>query len=1797
MMNDSSALLLEQQHSLKNSMNDHDQSKFSENLIVINCASNSTLQDLKIPKCSGVFTYNDSDVLTSVTSNRYIVWQTYDDILELNEHSLHRDLHYNQLRIQFKNSLILQNGVSIQETADKIIILVTTIVSAHRLIFRHPHQLNSNPKSIGSLSCLGPSLSSSNDSPCYSIFYNVTCFDDSDTSFVQLQNSFSQNAILGQPTMLPYLSACSWANIDDLDAFFILSTTSGSLQIIRLPSASNSSESQSEIKIQTFDLKQSNLIGKLISGYLPSLNKSLGSFAVESAICLLQYNIGDDNLIFALCRDGRIRVISLNQQSLLLCHNIFNQSMTFNSRDVSSSDNNSKTAILSTQKPISMKFWWYENETYWPNVIVYCTDTHYNQFYFYQIILPNQSSHSPGKNHSINHHSTANYSTNQEPHLRYLFQRCIPSQYDLIDYFVCNSQLWAMWQHDEQINIQYYSIDTNYNDEQPFEWMPVVADVNAYPEIGSRSPLVNPREFYLNGIFWQGNFSCHTIAKAINVLKRSIGDEKCVVNNLQKIDLLIQEAIKLVDNIIRNQADCKLEMNVDEYIQYEVDAWNKLYQFCLDYHVAENEPLSIFVDHKTGIKGIVRRSRLEFIASLSPFDDMINHYFLHCKQNNRIAHQQNGDIQSPFNYRSTQSNSNDSFDLFSISAFEYRLNTLIKPIQDSHQLNQTSDMFSTIENMKSSILALLHGMSAINVTLKDEDLLDFEAFMQRVSSFSTETKLSLVEITKKITENSLLPEMSSLSDHSFVPLIDDFFEKCPHVVEAIKFFILQLSFDFMSKNELNDYLGLNNEMQLLLTSNNEDAHCKMDEALQFEIKPMFANLLSSQCGLNFTVSTIQRIIQARYKFCRDLFLLQYMLTSFHSKVKSDYRTRIIHDVQAFMIPATSQVMFALNHLNWISETPMITPNIWWSESTSCDKLYGGITSIVNLNTSPSQNLTGSNRGSSFENSELLSVLEMRDFINLNRVGLLSHESIFYDAYPRANILYLFCQFSGGILAKRLLSYSLTWEYNQGQLDQSTLTGDGIWSNLLPMYMDSICQLVWPFSSGQFKLAEFLLGIGQYHLVERFVDKLHPWCKMFAYSRYFARGICYLMTGEGDKAIIKLKQSVYGINQEPFLFKIFAQRPKSVQLTDKEIASTLDNDDNTKESDSILRKIQLKKLNDAKTILNARTLFRYYNKLIHLFNRYSTYDLVIELANCALKCLGPDFDPEFNQHSSILHSILFSCHLRLGNIDQAYKSMIDNLDPDQKQNCLRQFIVNLCENGQLKQLVSYPYIDLEDNFVSILDSKARSSSCLINDDHEGKMEKSINSLNRQKSTILESESSHSVNYFHILYSYFINTFNYRRAAQTIYDYYRQLNQEYSGGEHQILKIQANCLLIARNCLKCLDDSKYSWIVKNSLKKTTDDTKQQMKRKRGYFSSDDNDKNCNYNQDKTIIEIVDDEELLREYLLIDARLKLLERNSKEYAIASSPLSPDETVILCTDASLYEQSFKISELFSLPLEPIFDGMASKYVQLLNGLYNRRRIDDETMLGLLAQSSVVDMDPEMMISPKLKLPIDENNFSVDLFDIFYENTASNIECDYICYSSLSICDRMWYLIMYYLYRYQRQPHISTDYFKTVAEKLLSNGIMIPVSLMKIYQKSNCPQLLRLLMTYNFLTEATQLSIDYMNAFMGHGVEYFDLKNHLYPNCPPLCIPMHLFDCLAKILAEENERNRYDTNKTETEKWQKSLYSIKANNDQGDNDSKAVDDDDDIRSETIIDYDSLLQNLNKTKQKLEQTIISCSNI
>lgn len=262
--------------------------------------------------------------------------------------------------------------------------------------------------------------------------------------------------------------------------------------------------------------------------------------------------------------------------------------------------------------------------------------------------------------------------------------------------------------------------------------------------------------------------------------------------------------------------------------------------------------------------------------------------------------------------------------------------------------------------------------------------------------------------------------------------------------------------------------------------------------------------------------------------------------------------------------------------------------------------------------------------------------------------------------------------------------------------------------------------------------------------------------------------------------------------------------------------------------------------------NARTVFRYYNKLIQLFKRYSSPDNVIELVEVALSTLDRNTDPEYDDHFSSLYSTLFSCNLQLGNTTQAYEAMINNTDLDQRRICLRQFILNLCENGQLDALVSFSYQGLEDDFISILESKARASSARFYSGKHFHTFDNFSTASRQSiasTTGSEITANGPINYYHILYTYFIRGNNYRRAAQAMYDYYRRLNHEsntFAASESvELLQRQADTLLIARNCLKLVDPN-YSWIIKNALKKTDrsdgNDAKQKLKRKHGYFNKD-------------------------------------------------------------------------------------------------------------------------------------------------------------------------------------------------------------------------------------------------------------------------------------------------------------------------------------------------------------------------
>ena len=69
----------------------------------------STLQDVKLPECSGGFVYSDQS--HSLTRNRMILWRASHDVLELVETSLDWDLRNNRVKYRFQDTPLLAGTI------------------------------------------------------------------------------------------------------------------------------------------------------------------------------------------------------------------------------------------------------------------------------------------------------------------------------------------------------------------------------------------------------------------------------------------------------------------------------------------------------------------------------------------------------------------------------------------------------------------------------------------------------------------------------------------------------------------------------------------------------------------------------------------------------------------------------------------------------------------------------------------------------------------------------------------------------------------------------------------------------------------------------------------------------------------------------------------------------------------------------------------------------------------------------------------------------------------------------------------------------------------------------------------------------------------------------------------------------------------------------------------------------------------------------------------------------------------------------------------------------------------------------------------------------------------------------------------------------------------------------------------------------------------------------------------------------------------------------------------------------
>uniref|UniRef100_A0A452QNE5 Nucleoporin 160 n=1 Tax=Ursus americanus TaxID=9643 RepID=A0A452QNE5_URSAM len=459
-----------------------------------------------------------------------------------------------------------------------------------------------------------------------------------------------------------------------------------------------------------------------------------------------------------------------------------------------------------------------------------------------------------------------------------------------------------------------------------------------------------------------------------------------------------------------------------------------------------------------------------------------------------------------------------------------------------------------------------------------------------------------------------------------------------------------------------------------------------------------------------------------------------------------------------------------------------------------------------------------------------------------------------------------------------------------------------WPEMITATANYLLQLLWPSNPGCLFL-ECLMGNCQYVQLQDYIQLLRPWCQVNVGSCRFMLGRCYLVTGEGQKALDCFRHAASEVGKEEFLDRL-------IRSEDGEIVST--------------------------------PKMQYYDKVLRLLDVVGLPELVIQLASSVLTEAGGDWKSQ-----ATLRTCIFKHHLDLGHNSQAYEALTQIPDSSRQLDCLRQLVVVLCERSQLQDLVEFPYVNLHNEVVAIIESRARAVDLMTH------------------------------NYYELLYAFHVFRHNYRKAGTVMFEYGMRLGREVR--TLRGLEKQGNCYLAAVNCLRLIRPE-YAWIVHPASGAVYDRPGASPKR--------NHDGECTAAPTNRQIEILELGDLEKECSLARIRLTLAQHDPAAVAVAgrnaaiwghqqqaSGPArqrgvldqcarqakhrslllrlltrggfgsladtmvatnfpvstgssSAEEMVSLLVQAGLFDTAISLCQTFKLPLTPVFEGLAFKYV-----------------------------------------------------------------------------------------------------------------------------------------------------------------------------------------------------------------------------------------------------------------------------
>lgn len=451
--------------------------------------------------------------------------------------------------------------------------------------------------------------------------------------------------------------------------------------------------------------------------------------------------------------------------------------------------------------------------------------------------------------------------------------------------------------------------------------------------------------------------------------------------------------------------------------------------------------------------------------------------------------------------------------------------------------------------------------------------------------------------------------------------------------------------------------------------------------------------------------------------------------------------------------------------------------------------------------------------------------------------------------------------------------------------------------------------------------------------------------------------------------------------------------------------------------------------------NSSLISLFCMKVIQMFEQFSLSDCVVKLVSTTIEEIE-----ESDPHIPIFYSVLFKHHLNLGHSEEAFSTLIKNPDSSRRKDCLRQLIVYLCEKKQFQKIIDLSYLAYEEEVIGILESRARCS-----------------------------DLSRNTSFYGILYALHIHHKKFRKAASVMYELAMRFGKEVITLKG--LSKQVSCYLTAINCLH-LAKPEYAWIVKPviSFDENVDDSEEMDCRNSPKRDADGEEI---LNSARPVkIEVLGLKDIQCEYNLVQARLEHAQKSHNSDDSVITKMSPEETVALLLNASLYDSAIRLSKSFSLSLVPVFEALANRCVtSMLNSdTYSSHETEKDIYMKIDGQEDYIN---------------------------------SNISCQ----------QNMWNTLKKYLFQYELPG--QSELHKCITEKLLSRGASLPAWLRLSYQKRNFTEMINLYISHGLLEDALYLMIKYIKAVLGDQKEDFDLKHSLQYNLPSVWLPHTYIDIL----------------------------------------------------------------------------------